>query len=250
MANAILSLSAIGLITLSALALAAGNRILRFLPLVGAFLAVYLLDNLILALTSIYPQLRIIPDTTWGTLACAWSGKLYSVLAALLVAWLLRRVMAPAEFGLALAQPQGSTRPAMIVLLLAGAIAAVLGLGFDRGPFDALVLVYLALMPGLNEELVYRGLLLGVANRVSPPRWTILGAKIGWGALITSLLFGLLHGFWIEAGVAAHFSWIVVFFNGLAGLAYAWQRQRTRSLLFPMLTHGVIDFFIVFVRMV
>ncbi len=250
MANAILSLSAIGVITLSALALAARRRILQSLPLVGAFLAVYLLDNLVLALTSVYPRLQIIPNSTWGTLACAWSGKLYSVLAALLVAWLLRRLMAPPEFGLALAQQKGSVRPALIVLLLAGIVAAVLGLGFDKGPFDALVLVYLALMPGLNEELVYRGLLLGIANRISPPRWTILQARIGWGALITSLLFGLLHGFWIEAGVGAHFNWIVVFFNGLAGLAYAWQRQRTGSLLFPMLTHGVIDLFIVFVRMV
>ncbi len=125
----------------------------------------------------------------------------------------------------------------------------MLGLGFDKGPFDALVLVYLALMPGLNEELVYRGLLLGIANRISPPHRIILGARIGWGVLITSLLFGLLHGFWIEAGIAAHFNLVVVFFNGLAGLAYAWQRQRTGSLLFPILTHGVIDFFIVFVRM-
>ncbi len=250
MTNAILSLSAIGLITLSAIALAARRRFLQYLPLVGAFLAVYLLDNLILALTSVTPRLQIIPDTTWGTLVCAWSGKLYCVLAALLVAWLMRRVMARPAFGLTLAQQKGSAGPALIVLLLAGIMAAVLGLGFDKGPFSALALVYLALMPGLNEELVYRGLLLGMADRISPPRWKLLQANIGWGALSTSLLFGLLHGFWIEAGVGAHFNLVVVFFNGLAGLAYAWQRERTGSLLFPVLTHGVIDFFIVFVRMV
>ncbi len=250
MTNAILSLSAIGLITLSAFALAARRRILQCLLLVGAFLAVYLLDNLILGLVSRYPQLQLIPDTAWGTLVCAWSGKLYSILAALLVAWLVRRAISSTEFGLVLAQPKGSIRPALILFLLAGAVATVLGLGFDKGPFDAVVLIYLALMPGLNEELVYRGLLLGLANRISPPRWTILQARIGWGALITSLLFGLLHGFWIEAGVGAHFNLVVVFFNGLVGLAYAWQRERTGSMLFPILTHGVVDFLIVFVRMV
>ncbi len=116
MTNAIFSLSAIGLITLSVLALAARRKIFQSLPLVGAFMAVYLLDNLILGLVSRYPWLQLIPDTAWGTLACAWSGKLYSILAALLAAWLMRHVIAPAEFGLALAQQKGSARPAMIVL--------------------------------------------------------------------------------------------------------------------------------------
>jgi len=104
-------------------------------------------------------------------------------------------------------------------------------------------------MPGLNEEIVYRGLLLGILNKITPPGWSFLQVKIGWGAFITALLFGMLHGFWIESGVAVHFNPIGVFFNGLAGMVYAWQRQRSGSLLFPVLTHGAIDVFIELVRM-
>lgn len=250
MINSALSLSAIALITLASIALAARQRIFQHLPLLGLFLAVYFIDNLVLVLVNLYPQLQVIPNTAWGTLSCAWSGKLYSILSGLLIAFLVSPAISRREFGLTLVQFKGSVKPAAIVLFLAGIIAAILGLGFDKGPFDAIVLLYLAIMPGLNEELIYRGLLLGTANRIIPPQWKVLGAKVGWGALITSLLFGLLHGFWIEAGAGLHFNAIVVFFNGLAGLAYAWQRERTGSLLFPVLTHGVIDVLIVIVRMI
>ncbi len=250
MTSTLLTLSSIGFITLTALVIAGWKKAAHSLPLLGLFLAVYLIDNLILVLVNLYPQLQVIPNTTWGTLLCVWSGKLYSILIALLIAVLVARAISPAEFGLKLAQPKGSISPVLISLLLAGLVAAILGLGFDKGPFDPLVLIYLAIMPGLNEELTYRGLLLGIANRISHPRWTFLQARFGWGALITSLLFGLLHGFWIDDGFIFHFNAIVVFFNSLAGLVYAWQRERTGSLLFPVLTHGAIDFFIVFVRMV
>ncbi len=46
-------------------------------------------------------------------------------------------------------------------------------------------------MPSIDEELFYRGVLLLMMNEAFTRRVTILGAPIGYGGLLTSLLFGL-----------------------------------------------------------
>jgi membrane protease YdiL (CAAX protease family) len=59
----------------------------------------------------------------------------------------------------------------------------------------------------------------------------------------------MLHGFWIEPGFICHISWFPVLFSSVTGFVFAWQKDRTGSLLFPILTHGAIDVAIVLVRM-
>src|SRR5512146_2969713 len=97
MTNTILSLSSLAILTLSSLALAARKKVAQSLPLLGLFLAVFYLDNLVIVLVNVFPQLQIIPNTTWGTLNCAWSGKLYCIPAALLIAGLMARLIARGE---------------------------------------------------------------------------------------------------------------------------------------------------------
>jgi len=47
-------------------------------------------------------------------------------------------------FGLTLRQHKGSIKPVLATLLLAGCTAAILGIGLDKGPFNPVVLIYLA----------------------------------------------------------------------------------------------------------
>ncbi len=251
MIGPLLSLSTIGALMLAAISAVGRKKIYQSLPLLGLFLFVYFLDNLIHLYVNSYPALQIIPNGSYqNSIALLWSAKLYSILACLLIVFVFRSELSPGLVGLAVRQNPGSLFPCILAVVAAGGIAALLGLGFDKGLFDPVVLVYMSVMPGLNEELVYRGLLLGLLDQILPQKRSMLGAQIGWGVLISALLFGLLHGFWIEADWTVHINAYPVLFNCLTGALFAWQKERMGSLAFPIFTHGVIDFLIVAVRMV
>jgi CAAX protease family protein len=250
MKAALLSQVVIALLILGIIVLVGMRRAVTNPRLIGLFFAISLLDNLIIVTTNQFPQLQFVPNGTWQEwLVWGWSGKLYSVIACLIVATLIRSVLSRQDLGLTLRQNPGSLKPALLVLVLMGVWSAFIGMSYPEGPFDSGMLLYMAILPGMNEELVYRGLLLGTLDRVFRKSWIVFGGNLGWGAIITSLLFGLLHGFWFDAHLGLHIDFMAVVFPGALGFVDAWLRERTGSLLMPILTHGVEDFLIFLFRM-
>jgi hypothetical protein len=80
---------------------------------------------------------------------------------------------------------------------------------------------------GLTEELIFRVMLQ-----------TKFEAKMGgfWGLLLASFLFGIMH-----SGYGTAYEMLVTF---SAGLILGYLFQRTRSLFFISLTHGVVNVFL------
>ncbi len=225
-------------------------RVRQNIPLVLLFLGIYFSDNLIIIITNQNPSLQLIPNHVWaGIVICSWSGKLYSILASLALAWLLAPIIDGKEIGLTFQQECGSMRPSQIVLLTVGAIWSIISIGSSKGPRDFETLAYMAIIPGLNEELVYRGLLLALLNRIFPKTITVIGSKVGWGVIISAVLFGLLHGLWLDNNLALHLQWFPVCLTIIMGIAFAWQKERTGSLFIPIITHGVVDFLAFVFRM-
>jgi membrane protease YdiL (CAAX protease family) len=136
-------------------------------------------------------------------------------------------VVSREEAGLTLRQNTGSLAVALGVTLILGAWALVTGILAPKGAFDSQTLVYLALMPGLNEELIYRGLLLAIINRLFRPQWNFFGARIGWGAVVSSVVFGLLRGLWFDDRLTIHMNAIAIRNAALSGFVFAWLRERT-----------------------
>jgi membrane protease YdiL (CAAX protease family) len=100
-------------------------------------------------------------------------------------------------------------------------------------------------MPGLNEEIVYRGI-LGTDDH--PGNLKHEGLSVG--IIVTSLLFGLLHGFWLDKNLAVHIEMIALRNATISGLIFAWLRVRTGSLVMPILAHGLEDSLFFLPRMV
>jgi membrane protease YdiL (CAAX protease family) len=132
-----------------------------------------------------------------------------------------------ADIGLMPPRP-GSLRAAVIVAL--GALALNAALIALRGttpiaPMPTGLLV--AMLAAPLEELVFRGVLLALADRALPPRWNVAGARIGWGGIAITVAFIGLHGLSIGmlAGIVP------------AALLYLWLRARTGSLAAPILAH-------------
>ena len=233
------------------LVLITGKRILHYKIYLAVFLIVFFADNFLMVFTIQYRSLQLIPVHTWeGFLICNWSGKLYSIIFTLTLLYFTRKMLTWDEIGLTLHQKMGSLLPSAILILFLAGWATLVGVSSPKGGFDAKTLVYLAIMPALNEELVYRGCLLGILDRLMPARVNLLGAWIGWGAFVTAILFSLLHGFWFNNNLSIHFDVIALRNSFISGFVFAWLRERTGSLVMPVFAHGVEDFLFFLPRMV
>lgn len=85
----------------------------------------------------------------------------------------------------------------------------------------------------LPEEVFYRGYLQSSLNRAWPGGRAVLGARVGKGLLVTSVLFALGHV--IIEPTPVRFG---VFFPSLI---FGWLQERTGSVLAPVLFHGVAN---------
>ena len=251
MYRAFLTQFTIGVFVLLLVAAVAGKRIVCYKGLLGIFFLVYFGDNVLIVVTNRFSNLQVIPNHVWeGFLVCSWSGKLYSILFTLGLFAFFRKRLSRNDIGLTMRQRSGSVLPAVIVVLALAGWALMIGMRSPKGKADLETLIYLAIMPGLNEELVYRGILLGILDKILPTRFRLLAAPFGWGAIITSLLFGLLHSFWFDGQLALHFELIAFENSTISGLIFAWLRARTGSLVMPILAHGAEDFLFFLPRMV
>ncbi len=215
------------------------------------FFAVFFIDNLSIVLVNRFNFLQIIPNSVWeGFLILSWSGKLYSIICMVLLLYMARKKLRKDAVGLTLRQVTGSILPACIVTILLAAWALLVGISSPKGKLDIPALAYLAIMPSLNEELVYRGILLAILIKIIPGNLMLFGAPFGWGIIVTSLLFGLLHGFWLDSDLAVHIEVIALRNAIISGLIFAWLRARTGSLVMPMIPHGLEDFLFFLPRMV
>lgn len=170
-----------------------------------------------------------------------WDGKLLSILVTMLCVALFPGI-SWRDAGFTWNQ-NGGVRAALVaigVLCIFGwSIQALHGLHVRLPPAETLL--YQATLPGLNEEPLYRGLAMVLINRAFLDEGaTVFGARFGWGALITSVWFGLIHAVGIENGhlTAAPLEALTI---AVDGCILAWIFMRTRSLVFGVIGHNVLN---------
>jgi len=192
-----------------------------------AFMAGLVLFLGLRALPTLLPGERAIGDH-WN-----WSGQLLAFAGVLWIAWLLaRRVgLSWREMGFAWVQRPGSIGPATWVSAAALSlnVLAMNLSSFRLGHVPLETWVYQATLPGLVEEAVFRGVLLGLLDRAFVARKDRFGASVGWGGVVVTLVFLALHG--VTAGTLL----------GVlpASLLYLWLRVRTGSLVAPIVVHNL-----------
>jgi membrane protease YdiL (CAAX protease family) len=192
--------------------------------------AVYLgLDDLVTGLPSAIRSLSF-PGGHWN-----WAGKLLSLGLSALAIRVLR--LRPEAVGITVRWRHG--RIGVVSLFFFVVWGACLGLLFKPGSPDLETLAFQATMPGLAEELVYRGilpaiLLWRIAKSGDPegtPRAVILA---------TAVAFGVWHGLHLSGGQFA-FDVMSALFPFLGSIPGGWLRFKTRSLAFPIAAHGLAN---------
>jgi hypothetical protein len=201
----------------------------RFAPrwLLIAVLLVAINDAL---LTRVYGTIPNLLDGDWN-----WQGKLLALAGSLVIATL--PIFGWRRIGLTLAQAPGSLKAALPVLALYCAFFVAMALAFPDDPASAEDIAFQLTMPGLEEEVFYRGILLFALDKAFTGRVRFLGVDWGWGAVLSCLLFGMAHAFGFSDGQFS-FDPLFMALTALPSFIAVWLRLRTGSLLLPIVMHN------------
>lgn len=175
----------------------------------------------------------LIPDLIGGE--WNWQGKILALIATLLIA--AQPSFRWAECGFQLVQKPGSLLAAIPVAAAYCAFFLGIAIIFANEPARAEDIAFQLSMPGLEEELFYRGLLLVALDRAFTARWRFAGITWGFGAILSCMLFGLAHAFGFSGG-SFTFDVVTMALTGIPALLAVWLRQRTGSMLLPVLLHN------------
>lgn len=172
---------------------------------------------------------------SFGSSNWNWEGKVLAVLLSLAVASL--PIIGWKRAGLTLEQDRRGLAGALVLSALLVVLFLGLALYFPGQGFDLDSLAFQLTMPGLDEELFYRGVLLLMLNEAFGKPVRILGAWMGWGAVLSSLAFGLTHALGYADG-GFTFEPLLMATTGVSALLLVWLREKTGSVLLPIFLHN------------
>ena len=167
-----------------------------------------------------------------------WSGKIIAIALTLVMYALLPRPLR-AEAGL-FAVPRTSDLKSVV------GVSALLLVFFwctsylfrDGEAVTRETILFQATMPGLDEEPLYRGVLLALLVSAFGKPWRIAGVGIGWGALPIILFFGLAHAVSQELNIEAVVS---VFAAIVMGAGFLWIKEKTSSIWIAVVVHNLAN---------
>lgn len=174
---------------------------------------------------------NFIPGAEWN-----WEGKLMALAASIIIASL--GVFGWRRSGLTFRQLPGSLGPALVVLGLYVAFFVGLVVVFGGEEGSAETIAFQLTMPGLEEEIFFRGIFLLALNEAFRGRVRFLGIRWGWGALLSSFLFGLGHALSYSAGEGFLLDPVTLALAAVPSLLAVWLRERTGSIVMPILAHN------------
>lgn len=213
---------------LSAILLLISKSEKRFLLLV--FAAFFVATFLILFI----PDLPFLNKLHWN-----WQGKFLTFILAIAFVYFLP-FLTKKEAGFTF-KVNKSVRITFLILLAISVAYNIYVSSFSEGDKTQEYLFFQLTMPGLSEEPVFRGVLLGLLNLVFVSRKKILGTYFGWGALVQTILFGVGHAIYFDNKEHLQF-----YFTGFAetfvlGAFMTYLKEKGESLIPAILFHNLFN---------
>lgn len=184
----------------------------------------------------------VIPDN----LSYNWMGKLFSIIVSILFIIVSRKYLSELSLencNLSMASRRRAIKTTIISItaLLAILIYVLIKFTKDSRSFDLETLLFQLTMPGLEEELTFRGIYLGLLNLAFVKKVKVLGGEFGLGLMITSVLFGLMHAMQISFSTGFAFSLFSFVLTGSIGFCLGVMAESTGSLVLPIVSHNLYN---------
>ena len=165
-----------------------------------------------------------------------WDGKIYGIIWGIVAYFIFRDQFSENKF-FTFKQNRDGLKPAIWAAVLVIGIPTLLGT-LNTKEFNLETLLFQITMPGLDEEIMFRGVLLGLmcsCLRNDGPTWR------NPANLITSVLFGLVHALTVN-NVSISFSISSFIWTGMIGYGLGYMTLKTRSILLAIVAHNLCNF--------
>jgi membrane protease YdiL (CAAX protease family) len=134
----------------------------------------------------------------------------------------------------------GWLKPSIIAGLIALAVPAVFFVLGVRKRLDLEGWIFLSVVPGLAEELVFRGVYQSLLNRVFGHPWRLGNGEFGWGLITTAVFFACFNGLIrIDSDLHTRIVLPAAIAPLLLSLISGWIRQRTDSVWPSVFGHNL-----------
>ncbi len=199
-----------------------------------AFAFYLILDNVVTTLPIKFEYLDFID------LKMNWTGKIFSYSLATIFLISYKRIPLK-EFGFTLIQKDNSKnfaiRTTIIITIL------MIGYCFFIASYKSSIenILFQLTMPSIIEEIAVRGILLTLLSMVFINNLRIGKTYFGMGVIITAILFGLWHGLNVSDNFSITMNWIPFVYTGVIGFVFGLVKERTGSLVYPILLHLIVN---------
>ncbi|NUM69715.1 MAG: CPBP family intramembrane metalloprotease [Ignavibacteriaceae bacterium] len=200
---------------------------------IGLFAGVYIVYQIVLVVPRLIPALAI-TGSGWN-----WEGKILGIGLGVLCYFLLKRYFPDHDF-FTLRQNSDNFRITMTVTVSVILIMSVLYHFIADSPFDIETLAFQLTMPGPDEEIMFRGVLLGLLLSALPDKIRFTENP---SVLLTAVLFGFLHAFTLDRNYGISFEPVYFLQTFLGGYVFGWLAVKSRSLVLPVAAHALTNFF-------
>jgi len=210
----------------------------EFFLTVAVFGSYVFVRQLLLYLPIEFPSTRFV-DGNWN-----WSGKLYVIGGSILFLVIYRK-LGLKDYFLTARQNHTFSKKLMIkgiktILILMAISVGGLMLLTDPKSWDLESVMFQLSMPGIDEEIAFRGIMIGLLVKILKPDVRIFSLAIGNPAIIISaILFGLAHGFHLTNSMEPVFNLIPFMTSFAVGTIWGWLTVKSGSVLLALFSHNL-----------
>jgi uncharacterized protein len=197
------------------------------------FAVLYIVNQLALGLPNYFPELDFVGGN-WN-----WSGKIFGILVGVFSIILFKKYFTDNYF-ITLKQERSNVRVTVIAAAALTLFSLVLSYFMGGSDWDNETLLFELTMPSIDEELMFRGVLLALLLSTLKPRMGFLGNP---SVLITAVLFGFVHAFGLNKDYTLSFDPLFFLMTGLGGYVWGWVTWKSRSIVLAYLSHNFCNFF-------
>jgi uncharacterized protein len=174
-----------------------------------------------------------------------WDGKAFGILCGALGYFVFRKYFSEHDF-FTIRPAKGNLKISLAVMLGSALFVMLLAFFAERSEFNVETLVFQLTMPGIDEEIMFRGLLLGLLMTALREKISFFGNP---ALLLTAVLFGFIHALTLGKDYALDFDPVYFLHTALGGYLFGWLTIRHRSILPAVVAHGLNNFLFALVTM-
>ena len=174
-----------------------------------------------------------------------WDGKICGIVCCITLYFIFRKLFNANNFFTFKQNSDGvksATYGAIIIVVVSTIVWSI----FVNAKFNIETLLFQISLPGIDEELMFRGVLLGLmCCSLRTTRSSFCSPSI----ILNAILFGLMHALTITYN-SVNFDPIYFVQTGAAGYVWGWITIKSRSVLLAVISHNLSNFFGTFATMV